>query len=854
MRWWNRIRLWSARPRLERELSDEMQAHRDMLRERFVREGIPPDEADLAACRQFGNQASNAEASRSEWGFPSLDSLLRDLRFAARMIVRQPALTTAAVLTVALGVGANTAIVSVLRTVLLNPAGLQNSDSVMVATVRLDNLRMSKAPTSGVEFRELQDMTDVFSAVAAAEGRAWTSEASGQPLRLVGRAVTPEFFRVFGERPAAGRFFVPGDRETAVLSYRMWQAQYGGDPSAIGRVLVLDGQPYRIAGVAPLNFQFPADAQLWTSLTLPPERLRRRGNNMNLGLFVRLRDGVTAAQAADRVNRYVEAIKSPAAEAGQSANAGYFVDLTPFGHYVAGDLRRPLWLLWAAALVVLFTGCANIATLLLSRAAGRRQEMAIRLSIGATRAQILRQLLIESVLTGVLGGAVGIGVAAVAISGLTRVTLPGRELLTLVALDPELILYGLGLSLASGLIFGIAPAVQLLRDNQAAGLARSGRRRFQGVFVAAEVAAALVLVITTGLLLRTLWAIGQIQPGFEPRNVSTAFLLKPKNDPGFIERLDRRLRSIGGVDSAAVAYPLPFSGGGLSSSFSIKGRQRQAGEPEWHGEAYFVSPRYFQSLRIQTVRGRTFADSDTARSPTVCVIDTRLAERFFPGQDPIGQEIGMYRGPARIVGVVSAIRGTTMEEGSRPVVYYPLVQVPFFPQAAVLVRSPGSAASVIREAVRDTNASVALYDVRSMESRIAESLGIRRIMATLVCAFAVICLLLAAVGLNGVVSQLVGERTGEIGIRMALGARPAQILAHFLRYGLGWGALGLLAGLAISVWAQSHLSGLLYSIRPFDPVTFCIASAGIFLAVFMAVWWPARRASRIEPQTALRYE
>ncbi len=795
------------------------------------------------------------EQSREKRTFPWIDSLLRDFRFATRLVRRYRLFTAAAVAIVALAVGANTAIVSVLETVLLNPLGLRQAGQVMVATVRLDKLQMHGASTSGVEVRELQSMTDAFSAVAAIEGRAWTSEVNGEPVRLLGRAVTPEFFQVFREQPLAGRFFAPEDQHGVVLSYRFWKAQFGGDLSVIGRPILLDGQPHRVIGVAGAGFQYPANAQLWTPLVLAPDRLRRRGYNMNLAVFARLRDDVTPAQAADRVKRYVAALKSAdSGEAHELAKLGYFIDLGSFAHYVAGDFRRPLWLLWAAALLVLLTGCANIAALLLSRTAGRRREMAVRLSLGATGFQIVRQLLVEALLLAALGGACGIAVAQIGVSALTGLTIPGKPMLELVRLDHRLMLYGLGLALASGLLFGLAPAAQLLRDSQTSAMARGARRRFQDAFVTAEVAAAFVLVAGTGLLLRSLWALEQVHPGFNPSGVSTAFFIKPKNDPGFLGRLESTLGSSAGVESAAVAYPVPFSGGGLTSSFSIQGRRQQPGEPEWHGEAYFVSPAYFRTLRIPLVRGRGVADSDTATSALVCVIDTQLAGRFFPNEDPIGHEIAMYKGDARIVGVVAPIHGTTLEQASRPTVYYPIAQVPFFPQAAALVRSKAPGGPIIRQAMRQTNASVPVYDIRSMQDRIAESFGIRRSLALLVCAFAAICLLLAMAGLHGVVAEIVGERTPEIGIRMALGARPGQILARFLGRGMLAGAIGVLIGLAASIYAQRWLAGFLFGVKPLDAATFCFAGAGVMVAAVLAVLWPARAAMRVDPQVVLRYE
>ncbi|MDP2998162.1 MAG: ABC transporter permease [Bryobacterales bacterium] len=855
MRLWNRVRFWLQRPRLNNDLAEEIRLHREMLEEQLIRGGTPPGEARFAAARRFGNLTAAVEQSNDEWSFRWLDAALKDLRFAWRLTLRQPLVTIAAVLTVAFGVGANTAIVSVLETVLLNPLGMRQAGKVVTARVRMDKIQMRHAETSGVEFREIAAMTDTFSAVAAIEGRYWISQVGGEATRLIGRAVTPDFFRVFGEYPAIGRFFAPEDRESVVLSHGLWTSAFGGDPSALGRVMILDDKPYRIVGVAPAAFRFPATAQLWTPLILTPDRLQRRGYNMMLSVFARLRDGVTLAQAEDRVARHVAALKSAGdAEGREISEYGYGIEIDPFARYIAGDLRRPLWLLWAAALVVLVTGCANVAGLLLTRASGRGQEIAIRLAVGATRAQIVRQLLIESLLLGALGGAAGLLMAHSAVSLLTRLAIPGKQLLALVSLDWRLLLYGFALALLSGLLFGLAPAIQLFRESQSPGLVRSRRHSFQHLFVTAEVAGAFVLVILTGLLVRSLWAVQRIQPGFDPRQVSTAFFLKPKNDPGFLDRLQAALDSSPGLTSAALALPVPFSGGGFTSGFRIRNRQQTPGEPEWHGEAYMVTPRYFETLRIPLLLGRNLSDSDAANAPLVCLIDARFADRFFPNQDPIGQEIAMYGGWARIVGVTGTIRGTTLEEGSRPVAYYSLAQVASFPHAAIVARSDAPAAGAIREAVRRTNASVPIFDVTSMEERIGESLGVRRVMAELVSVFGAIGLLLATIGLYGVIAQLVAERTREIGIRAALGARPGQILSHFLRQGLRSGILGLIVGFAAAAYAQRWLASLLYEVKPFDAATFSAASLGVLSLLSLAVWWPARRAARIDPGSALRHE
>lgn len=832
-------------------LNAEMRAHREMLEEQFIRDGMTLEEARAAARRQFGNELGALEESRDQWRFAWLDALLRDLRFAWRIILSQPVLTLTAVIVAALGVGANTAIVSVMETVMLKPLGLRDTSRICRATVRIDKIHMDHVQTSAVEFRDIHAMKDVFRNVAAMEGHLWTLQSGSEPVRVRGQAVSDEFFQVFDERPLLGRFFVPEDRDCLVLSHQFWKSQFGGDPNVVGKTVTLDGKLSRIVGVAGEHFRFPETVDAWSSLYIRPQ-LYRRGYNMTLWVLGRLNDNATPEQAADRVNRYVSAFKStPAGK--EMEEYRYFIDLDTFSHFVAGDLRRPLLLVWAAALAVLLTACANIAVLLLSRTAGRRKEIAIRLSLGATRMQILRQLAIESLMLGAMGGALGVAVSAVALGFIGRAAIPGKFLLQLVHLDWRLIMFGMGLSLACGLVFGLAPAIQLLRGSQAAAMKRAGRHRFQDTFIAAQVAAALVMLIATGLLLRSLWSVERISPGFDRSNLTTAMFNKPPNDSGFFNRLENALVAQPGIESSTIAYPLPFTGnGGLTSGFYIKGRPQPSTIP-WHGAAWLVSPRYFDTMRIPVLVGRAFNASDVKTAPPVCLIDKTFAERFFPNENPIGQEISMH-GLARIVGIVADIRSTTLERESLPAVYYPTAPQEGFPLRGLIVRSRIPAGPAIRTAVRQASPQAPVFGIETMDNLIGESLGIRRAVATLVCIFAGICILLAAIGLHGVVTQIVVERSGEIAVRMALGARPSSILAQFLKYGLRSGFMGVICGLSLSIYAQRALGNLLYDVKPFDPATFAEACAGIAFVLLIAVVWPARRASRTDPHAVLRHE
>jgi len=853
MRFWNRLRLRARQGRGESELADEIRLHREMLVEEFMREGMSRKDAAREAARQFGNAGAAEDESRDEWSFPRFDAIWKDIVFAMRLMWRQPLVTAAAVLTVAFGVGANTAVLSVLETVLLNPLGMPNTANVTVARVHLEKIKMWHAPDSAVEFAEIHDMREAFSAVAAAEGRQWTYDNGGQSTRLLGHAVTPEFFRVFGVSPALGRFLNDDDRNSVVLSYAMWQSQFGGDAGVLGRTLALDGTPHQIVGVAPKNFRFPPDASAWSPLIFKPERLKQRGYNMDLLVVARVREGLTFRQAQDRIARYNSALLS-APDGKDLRDSGYGVDLDRFSTYLAGDLQGPLWMLFAAALVVLLTGCANVAGLLLTRSASRRREIAVRLAVGATRWQIVRQLLLESLLLGAFGGLAGLGIAKAAVLLVTRMPIPGKDVLALATLDGKMLACGLAIAFASGLLFGIVPAVQLLRDCQTSALVRSRRRWFQDLFVSAEVCGAFVLVVMTGLLLRSLWNVEQVQLGFDSHQITTAYFTKPKNDPTFQDRLVTALANAPGVESAALAYPVPFTTGGLTSGFVIRNREHRPDEPEWHGEAYFVTPGYLHTLRIPLLRGRNLAESDGAKAPTVCLVDRSLAEKFFPNQDPIGHEIGMYKGWAQIVGVVADVRADGAEEATRPVVYYSLAQIPFFDQSAAVVRSSVPAGGLIRDVVRQTNASAPVFDVATMEERIGESMGLRRVLAALLVSFGGIALLLAAIGIYGVIAQVVAEQTREVGVRIALGARAGQIRTMFMRRGLYSGGLGLLAGMAATVLVQKWVSTLLYQVRALDATTLGMALAGIVVVLMAAVWLPSRRAAKIDPQVALRHE
>jgi putative ABC transport system permease protein len=643
------------------------------------------------------------------------------------------------------------------------------------------------------------------------------------------------------------------DATEIFLSYGLWQSVFAGNRAVLGRKLLLDGKSYQVIGIASPDFHFPANVQAWVPLVLTPDRFKR-GMNMDLSIFARLRDGISERQAQQRVDHQVSSVT--VSEGGVDLrNLGYGIDVRPLSWHIAGDLRPPLLLLWSAALLLLIAACANVAGLLLARASSRRKEMAIRISVGASRFQILRQLFTESVILALLGGIVGLLFAAVSLELLKHEPLPYQHMLMLVRLNGRLLLYGLSLALVSSILFGLLPAIELLREQHFGAMARARRKWFQNIYIVGQVSTAMLLLVVTGLLLKSVKAVQALQPGFNPRNLTTAFIIKPAaNQNPFFDRLLSGLRSAAAVQSAALAYSVPFSGGTPTSLFDIKGHPHLPGEPESHAEAYQVSPGYFETLRIPLLRGRVISEFDAAGSPPVCVIDASLAKRFFPNEDPIGQEIRMYNDAARIVGIVSALRDTTLESTSRPVVYYPLAQIPYFPELGIVVRSSVPAASLIRNAVRLANPSVPVFDLKTMEERIDASVGTRSVIAWLVTVFSAISLLLAALGIHAVIAQVVTERTAEIGVRMALGARSSDIFKRYVIQGLRLSLAGIAIGLCAAIGCREWLRSFLYHVQPIDPTTMILSVLGVLVVCAMAVLAPSWRASHIDPQIALRTE
>ncbi len=811
-------------------------------------------------------------------------SLARDFSYAARSLLRRPGFALIVILTLALGIGADTGIFSVVERVLLRPVPAPALDRLVVIKEDIQSLNLLDAQLSPGETVDLIARKDLFDAGAGYSSDAATLAGHGDPQQLAGAAVFGDFFPIFGARPYLGRVITPADNQPGGadvidLTYDTWRNVFGSDPKIVGRSLDFGGTPPgvhpTVIGVLPPDFKFPASAQYFRAFVLSPQKL---GPQMRGSLYInpifRLRNGVTQ-------ERLVAGLRDEVAHWKQRFPDAFYTkqfDLRPqsFIDFVAGTLHPILLVLIGAVGLVLLITCANIAALQLLRAASRGRETAVRAALGAGRAAIVRQSLIESVLLALLGGALGIAVGQALISLLARIDIQQFQLLRDVHLDARVLVATALVSLAAGIVFGLAPALRAgsvnlqdaLREGGRGGSLGARQHRFLQTTVIVQVALTLVLLLGSALTVRSLMRLLATDPGFRPQNVVTMRLAPPVAEYGtaalrqsFFDEIERRVAAIPGVQSVGFTWGLPFAAGGTSSPFTLPGEAVETSDPPRHANMRAVYGDYFKAMGIPVLRGRTFGPSDNDPNVVNVIIDEELATHFFHGRDPIGQRIEQGR-PATIIGVVRNVDGAELGEPAHATVYY---NYPQFGIGALhmAIRSsldPSVAITQARSAVRDVSARVAISDVHTMQERIARSVGSRRLAMLVLSGFAVLALILAALGIYGVLSYITAQRTQEIGIRMALGADATGVARMVLRWGLVLGAIGVVAGFAAYVGigrtlqSSSALESVLYGVSVWDAVTLASALAIIALAIALACWLPARRAAALDPLIAMRNE
>ena len=863
----NPLRRLFSRDRYESDLDRELRFHLEMETAANLELGMSPEDARRAALLSFGGMEKAKEECRDASGLRWLETLGQDLRYGARLLARSPGFTAAAVLTLALGIGANTAIFSVADAVFLRP--LPFAEPERLTAIWLDATDSSVSKAQYAEVRAAKSFEDV----AAYSAWGFSLTGAGEPEQLKGARVTTNLFRLLGIRPALGRGFIPeegtpGRGRVAVLGHGLWHRRFAADPQIAGKAITLNGEKYTVVGVMPAGFHFPERdfSDLWLPLTMDPA-----GEDYNVGYLLevgRLAPGVSTARATAEVREIVRRLRKDDPEAEGLAESR----VVPLQSELAGDLRPALLVLLAAVGFVLLIACVNVANLLLARASVRQQEIAVRLALGAGRSRLLRQLLTESVLLAGLGCAAGVLFAMVGVGPLAEGFLAGAPRLNEVAVDGRILLFSIALSLAAGLLFGLVPALRSSAPDLQSGLKEGGRsgggnparQRLRSALVVTEIALALVLVAGAGLLIQSLWRLYRVDPGFRADNVLSFRLSLPSaryaEDPqvrAFYESVLERLAGLPGVLSAGAVHLTPLGGSNWNPSLRVEGRAGKVlGSVDWR----VATPGYFRTVGIPLLAGRAFDGSDRADASGVALVNQTFARRVFPGESPLGRRINTgFEGKdewVTIVGVIGDVKHHGLAVPPEPEMYRPFAQNPIGSMTVMLRTSsdPLGVAADARKAVWDLDGDVPVSEVQPLEDVVAKSMAQPRSVTALLAVFAGIALLLGAVGIYGVMAYAVAHRRHEIGIRMALGARRGDVLRLILVQGAVLALLGLLAGLPLTAAATRLLRSLLFGIAPTDPLTLAGVSLLLALVALLASYLPARRAMEVDPVQALRYE
>lgn len=816
-------------------------------------------------------------------------TLLQDFRYALRMLVKAPGFTVVAVLTLALGIGANTAIFSVVNGLLLHPYGIAHPERLLALRARYEKLNLKNIVISAPDYTFVRDNTKTFAA-AAIENQSDFNYATGSwPLRLRGARVSWQWFDVFEARPLMGRVFTPEEDQPnanreVVLAYNTWKSLFGGDDNIVGRSVEFNQQPYKIIGVMGPEFQWPSQTDLWAPLGLAPNDLAIDNIfNENYLAIARLQPDAKLSNASAFLSLTSQRISDDPRTKGYPKASGWSLFAVPFTEFIYGDVRTPVLILLGAVSLVLLIACSNVAGLLLARASGRAKEFAVRTALGGSPWRLARQMLTESLALAVGGMALGLVLASQGVRALLWLAPENLSTGLDIHLDLYVLVFTALIAGASAIIFGAAPALQIafidphqnLKQGRGTGEGSSGRHRFRSALVVAELSLALVLLAGAGVFLKSLAKLKEVDVGFRPQGLMSAALAlpqrqydTPEKQIAFLSSTLERLSNSAGVVSAAAGVPLPFSGFGGSASFNIEGRVAPPGDPGPHGDIRGVSPKYFETMGIRLIRGRFFTDQDRLGGQPVAIIDENLAHEYWPSQEALGQRIrNGSSGPWNtIVGIVAHVRhyqvvgdetSSVGTEGSAKGVYYfPLYQQNS-PAVFLIARTnsdPAALGGAIRAAVHDVDPSQPVSDLRTMDQRVTLSMGPRRSAVTLLSVFASMALILAAVGLFGLIRYNVTQRTQEIGVRMAIGASRKDILRMVLGQSLRLALLGVAGGLVAAFALTRVLSSLLYGVSATDPLTFAGTSLALTFVALLASWVPAWRATRVDPLVALRYE
>ena len=867
--------------RRESDLAREIESHLALLEEDFERRGLPPEAARLAARRAYGGVAQAQELHRDARSFPWIEQIFKDARYGARTLLRAPVFSLVAVVTLALGIGANTAIFSVVNAVLLRPLPYRNADRLVVA------LHSGSDPVAPANYIDWRDQSRSFQAMAAAEY--WSANLTGSeaPEHLLGLRVTPNLLPMLGVDPLLGRQFAAGeDRKGAehevVLSYRLWQRLFNGDANVLGKPITLNSEAYTVVGVMPAGFQFApfwaTRAEMWVPLAFG-DRAHDRGGN-SLRIFGRLKDGVTLAQARAEMATITARLER------QYPGTNRDVVVTPLKEKVVGSIETPLVTLLCACGFVLLIACANVAHMLLARTSGRQKEIAVRTALGAGQGRVMGQLLTENLLLAALGAAAGLLIASWGIQALVALSPAYIPRVETVAIDLGVVLFLLAITAITAVIFGLVPTMHVASGNLSDALKEGGRggsdgvsrHRLRGFLVASEFALAFMLLIGAGLMIRSFVALQSVDPGFNPHHVlSMVVSVAGSNEAEtgrrtvFYRQLLDRVRTVPGVQSAGAINHLPLAGDTWGWSFAIEGRPKPRPGESPTAVYRVAMPGYFQTMRLPVLRGRAIAEADDARAPGVVLINERAAGAYWPGQDPLGQRISLETAkpdPPTWLTIIGVVRNAKQEDWASPpspeICLAALQNQEFLGNGdshtayiTLVARTsgdPADLASTVKRTVWSFDRNLPISEVLTMDRVVADATSLSRFEMLLFGLFAVVALVLAAVGIYGVMNYSVSRRTREIGIRISLGASRAAVLRMVVQQGMMQALAGTAGGVVGALLLARLMTGMLYGVRPNDPITFGGVLIVLGLVAFLASCVPARRATRIEPMAALRSE
>ncbi len=805
--------------------------------------------------------------------------MLQDIRYGIRMLLKQPGFTLVAVITLALGIGANTAIFSLVNSILLRPLPFREPDRVVRMLQASPKLGLTSWGVSQADFAAYREENRTFESIAIYNTAATNLTGAGEPERLPIATVTADFFKVFGVSPLLGRTFaegedVKGKNQVCVISHAFWQRRFGGDPSVVGRTLSLNNTPTQIVGVMPAEFKFPRyETDLWVPLAFDAKRTAP----YFFAVVGRLKPGVQVGQAqADTTNvlqNFGRQHPNNSEAVGLSEGNGPSTMVTPLREAMLGKTEKPLLVLLAAVALVLLIACANVANLLLARATSRTREIAVRVSLGASPSRVARQLLTESVLLSFIGAAVGVVLAGFGLRMLDKLPITGIVRMEEVRLSGSVLAFTAGLTVFTGLLFGFMPALRAYAMGIASGIREGARgtvshRRLNSALVAVQFALSLVLLIGAGLLLKSFQRLESVDLGFNPDNTLTmvATLPQSKYDDEkkallFYNTAMESLRNSPGIKAVGLTDNLPFGDGGNVDGIIVEGQEPAEGanvsEAE-QAEIQSVAPGTFAALGIPLLQGRDFQTSDHSNSPLVAIVDEPLARRYWPAGDAIGRRIQTTgdRQWLTIVGIVGGVKHISLMEQKQPHIYFALAQFPS-PRASFVVRTDGpplSAVSTFKSAIRSVDPDMPLYLVRPMTEIIGQTLSTQRLTNFLLTAFAIIALTLAAVGIYSTMSVYVGSRTKEFGIRLALGAQPGMLRRAVMRQGLWLTSVGVVVGVAGALALTRTIKSLLFEVSATDPLVFTAIPVLLVMVSLLACYTPARRATQVDPLEALREE